>query len=133
MDDEELPKVDKSLKGRKQADQFTQKKNASTENLAQHQETFEEDDDATQAKIDQEDQPQEIVQTNSQAKEKEQSNVIQKLSKHIGQIEGKVTEITQKYEELKKKTKSPAKQAIVQGGKATKSKDKVVKYAQMLK
>ena len=56
----------------------------------------------------------------------------QKLSKHIGQIEGKVSEITQKYEELKKKTKSPAKQAIVQG-KAIQSKDKVEKYAQMLK
>jgi len=69
---------------------------------------------------------------NSQAKDKEQSNVIQKLSKHIGQIEGKVSEITQKYEELKKKTKSPAKQAIVQG-KAIQSKDKVEKYAQMLK
>ena len=92
-----------------------------------------EDDDATQAKIDQEDQPQEIVQTNSQAKEKDQSNVIQKLSKHIGQIEGKVSEITQKYEELKKKTKTPAKQAIVQGKGAIKSKDKVEKYAQMLK
>ena len=133
VDDEELPKVDKSPKGRKQADQFTQKKNTSAENLAQHQEPLDEDDDATQAKIDQEDQPQEIVQTNSQAKEKDQSNVIQKLSKHIGQIEGKVSEITQKYEELKKKTKTPAKQAIVQGKGAIKSKDKVEKYAQMLK
>ena len=65
VDDEEMPKVDKSLKGRKQADLFSQKKNGSSENLAQHSETFDEDDDATQAKIDQEDQPQEIVQTNS--------------------------------------------------------------------
>ena len=109
VEDEELPKVDKSLKGRKHADLFSQKKNASAENLAQHQETVEDDDDATQAKIDQEDQPQEIVQTSSQARDKEQSNVIQKLTKHIGQIEGKVTEITQKYEELKKKSKAPAK------------------------
>ena len=49
----------------------------------------------------------------------------------MDQISEKVSQVTDKYEDLKKKQETPAKIAIEE--KSAKSKEKVEKYAQMLK
>jgi peptidoglycan hydrolase CwlO-like protein len=69
------------------------------------------DDDLTQAKIDKE-----------ESDDTTPTKEIQKLNKHIGQIEGKVSEITKKYEELKKKdAQTKTKLRAVQSNSGSKS------------
>lgn len=56
---------------------------------------------------------------------------VKKLSKHIGLIEGEVSEITKRYEELKATKDEPAEDESIQ----VKSDDqmKIEKFAKMLK
>ena len=82
------------------------------------------DDDAIQAKVDQEDDPKgEVIQKIAHDKVKEQTHVIiKKLENHMDQISDKVSEVTEKYQEStrisrKRKKLQPwslAKKAITQ-------------------
>lgn len=56
---------------------------------------------------------------------------VKKLSKHIGLIEGEVSEITKRYEELKATKEEPAEEESIQV--KTDDQMKIEKFATMLK
>ena len=82
-----------------------------------------------------------VAKPQTKPKTDEKDEQIKKLSQHIGQIEGKVQEITKKYEELKKKDKmqppkpssQPHPSQMMSEGKPSKNQSKIDNFAKMLK
>jgi uncharacterized membrane protein YfhO len=65
------------------------------------------------------------------AQPSEVKNEVRKLSKHIGLIEGEVSEITKRYNELKESKDEPTEEESVQV--KTDDQQKIEKFASMLK
>ena len=74
--------------------------------------------------------------TKKSAKKSDVSQEVKKLSKHIGMIEGEVSEITKRYEELKKNKENNEEQAPISIAEVKSNSDdqqKIEKFAKMLK